>query len=76
MPDASRGDAPDAEARRAVTRICEVLDEVDERGRMAFVLRHVEGYELTEVAQSLGCSLATAKRSLAKVQGRVSAMAK
>jgi RNA polymerase sigma-70 factor (ECF subfamily) len=75
MPDAAREGAPDPETRRVVTRIFEVLDDVDDRGRMAFVLRHVQGYELTEVARSLGCSLATAKRSLAKVQGFVSAMA-
>lgn len=32
--------------------------------RTAWVLRHVEGYELTEVADALGVSLATAKRRL------------
>lgn len=73
-PDALHEGAPDPEARRAVHRLCEVLDEVDDRGRTAFVLRHVEGCELTEVAASLGCSLATTKRSLAKVRERVEAV--
>ena len=44
-------------------RLYEVLDKIDDRGRMAFVLRHLEGYELTEVAEALGCSLATTKRA-------------
>jgi RNA polymerase sigma-70 factor (ECF subfamily) len=36
----------------------------------------LEQYELTEVAESLGCSLATTKRALARAQERVSAMVK
>jgi len=39
--------------------------------RLALVLRHVEGYELEEVAAALGCSLATAKRRLQSAQARL-----
>ena len=76
VPDAAQEGAVDPEARRAVKRLYEVLDKIDDRGRMAFVLRHLEGYELTEVAEALGCSLATTKRALAKAQERVNAMVK
>ena len=76
MPDAAQQGGSDPEARRAVKRLYEVLDQIDDRGRMAFVLRYLEGYELTEVAEALGCSLATTKRALAKAQERVNAMVK
>lgn len=39
--------------------------------RMAFVLRTVEGLTLPEVADALGCSLATAKRRLASARARL-----
>lgn len=39
--------------------------------RTAWVLRHVEGLELTEVATALGISLATVKRKLSTVEGRL-----
>ncbi len=76
LPDEAQPGASDPEARRAVKRLYEVLDKIDDRGRMAFVLRYLEGYELTEVAEALGCSLATTKRALAKAQERVNAMVK
>ena len=57
--------------RFALVRLYEVLDRLDDRARLVFVLRHVEGYELTEVASALGCSLATIKRYLARAQSRV-----
>jgi RNA polymerase sigma-70 factor (ECF subfamily) len=68
--------ASDPEARRAVKRLYELLDQLDNRGRMAFVLRHFEGYEMAELAQALRCSIATAKRSLTRVEGRLNAMVK
>jgi len=66
----------DPEARRAMGRLYEVLDKIDDRGRLAFTLRFFEQYELTEVAEALGCSLATTKRALARAQERVNAMVK
>jgi RNA polymerase sigma-70 factor (ECF subfamily) len=61
----------DPRARAAVRRLYALLDELDDRDRMAFVLRYAEGYELTEVASALGVSLATAKRSIARAEGFV-----
>lgn len=39
--------------------------------RLAWMLRYVEGCELKEIAASLGCSLATAKRRVASAQDQV-----
>jgi RNA polymerase sigma-70 factor (ECF subfamily) len=74
LPDAVDRPA-DAGARAAVTRLYAILDRVDDRSRMLFVLRHIEGLELMEIAGALGCSLATAKRHLARASQRVLAAA-
>ena len=66
----------DFEAREAVAGIRAMLDRLDPTDRAAFVLRHVEGLELTEVAGMLDMSLATVKRRLAKIAHRVNAMTK
>jgi RNA polymerase sigma-70 factor (ECF subfamily) len=68
-------DGNDEDAREAVRRLYGVLDRLDDKSRMIFVLRHVEGLELTETAEAMGVSLATAKRRLARVTARVHAMA-
>jgi RNA polymerase sigma-70 factor (ECF subfamily) len=65
----------DFEAREAVTGLCAILDRLDPKDRTAFVLYHVEGLELTEVAEMLSVSLATIKRRLARIACRVFAMA-
>jgi RNA polymerase sigma-70 factor (ECF subfamily) len=60
--------APSSEvAREALARLYALLDGARDEDRLAFVLRHLEGLELTEVAAGLGVSLATAKRRLARV---------
>ena len=64
----------DFEAREAVEGIRAMLDRLDPKDRTAFVLRHVEGLELSEVAGMLDMSLATVKRRLAKIAQRVNAM--
>jgi RNA polymerase sigma-70 factor (ECF subfamily) len=64
----------DEEAREALARLYVILDRVDDESRLAFVLRHIQGLELTDVAAALGISLATTKRRLAKVVPRVHAM--
>jgi len=75
LPDtASTTDDP--RARAAVKNLYALLDALDDRDRMAFVLRYAEGYELTEVATALGVSLATAKRSIARAEGFVLARAR
>jgi RNA polymerase sigma-70 factor (ECF subfamily) len=40
------------------------------------VLRHAEGYQLTEVAAAIGVSLATVKRALARAEAHVYRRAK
>jgi RNA polymerase sigma-70 factor (ECF subfamily) len=62
---------PNPEARQAVSRLYAILDKIGREERMAFVLRFIEGMELTEVATALGVSLATTKRRLAHARARV-----
>jgi RNA polymerase sigma-70 factor (ECF subfamily) len=62
---------PNPEARQAVSRVYAILDRLGSEERIAFVLRFIEGMELTEVATALGLSLATAKRRLAHARARV-----
>ena len=62
---------PDTDAREALTRFYGILDRVNVNDRAAFVLRYMEGLELTEVASALGLSLATTKRRLSRVWNRV-----
>jgi RNA polymerase sigma-70 factor (ECF subfamily) len=50
---------------RAVYR---VLDDLPVADRLAFSLHHIEGEKLEEVARLCGCSCATAKRRIARVQ--------
>ena len=63
---------PNPEARQAVSRLYAILDRLGREERIAFVLRFIEGMELTEVATALGLSLATAKRRLSHARARVS----
>ncbi|APR75562.1 RNA polymerase sigma factor RpoE [Minicystis rosea] len=65
----------DEGAREALARLYRLLDKLDDKARLLFVLRYVEGLELTETAEASGVSLATAKRHLAKATARVRAMA-
>ncbi len=59
------------EARREKARVAgRALTRLAPEERLALVLRHVEGFELTECAEALGCSLATVKRRLAKADAR------
>jgi RNA polymerase sigma-70 factor, ECF subfamily len=61
----------DSEAREALRRFYAILDGVNARDRTAFVLRFMEGLELTEVASALDISVATVKRRLGRVWERV-----
>jgi RNA polymerase sigma-70 factor (ECF subfamily) len=60
------------EHRTELARIDVALSALAERERSAWILRHVHGHELTEVAALSGVSLATAKRLLGRAQERVS----
>lgn len=59
------------ELRAELTKLDEVLDRLPTRQRLAWVLRHVEGYQLDEVATACECSLATVKRTLARADARI-----
>ncbi|MFO0550802.1 MAG: sigma-70 family RNA polymerase sigma factor [Polyangiaceae bacterium] len=61
----------DHAARAGLRATYRVLDKLDADSRLAFVLRHAQGLELTEIAEALECSLATAKRRLAKAEARL-----
>jgi RNA polymerase sigma-70 factor (ECF subfamily) len=60
---------PDARAELAL--FDRALATMATEPRLAWMLRHVEGLELTEVALTCGCSLATAKRRIAAADVRV-----
>jgi RNA polymerase sigma-70 factor (ECF subfamily) len=62
---------PDEAERERARMLYRALSELPFTDRTALVLRHLEGMELTEVAESLGCSLATSKRHLARAEQRL-----
>ncbi|WP_394849518.1 RNA polymerase sigma factor [Pendulispora brunnea] len=70
VPDVASS-AHDPSSRAALFRLYAVLEELSDRDRLAFVLRHAEGYELTEISSALGCSLATTKRCIARADEHV-----
>ena len=73
------GEAPDLPthgadyvARDALRRYYGILDTLSARERLVFVLRHVEGFALEEIASMTHTSLATVKRCLARASEHVS----
>jgi RNA polymerase sigma-70 factor (ECF subfamily) len=76
VPDATleASAAPDAPAdvRAELALLDRVLSSLPAEQRIAWMLRHVEGLELTDVADACGCSLATVKRWIASADARVS----
>ena len=75
VPEMPTNDS-DPRTREAVRRLYAILDELDDRARLAFVLRHAEGHELTETAAALSVSLATVKRILSRAEDHVHSRAK
>jgi len=63
----------DPETRDLVARAQAVLDGLPARERAVFVLRHIEGKELSEIAEGLEISLSTAKRWLKRGTRRIEA---
>jgi len=63
-------DAP-LEVRADLAHLGLVLSGLPPALRLPWMLRHVEGHELTEVAALCNCSLATAKRRLVAAESRV-----
>jgi RNA polymerase sigma-70 factor (ECF subfamily) len=57
-----------ADQRALLSRVYGVLDKIPVEARIAWVLRHMEGEKLEDVAQLTGCSLATAKRRIVAAQ--------
>jgi RNA polymerase sigma-70 factor (ECF subfamily) len=70
------GRSVDMEGREALVRFYRILDGLSPAHRAAFVLRQIEGLELTEVSAALGVSLATIKRWLPRILRRVHSQAK
>jgi RNA polymerase sigma-70 factor, ECF subfamily len=66
----------DPEVAQRVSRVYEALARLDTESRLAFVVRHLEGYELTEAADICNCSLSTIKRRLAKAEKCFEAMSR
>ena len=56
------------EERMLLRKVKAVLDSLSVDDRLAFTLRHFEGLELTEVAETLKMSLSTAKRRIARAE--------
>jgi RNA polymerase sigma-70 factor, ECF subfamily len=56
-----------------LARLDAILARLDADDRNAWMLRHVEGEKLEDVAAIVGCSLATAKRRIAAAQVHVDA---
>ena len=64
-------DRADTSVRAQLSQLDALLAHQAPRDRLAWMLRHVEGLLLDEVAQQLDISLATAKRGIARVQTKV-----
>ena len=70
---ASQADgAASPEQRTLLRELDAFLGTLPPRVRIAWVLRHVEGHELKDVARVAGCSLATAKRILVRADEALS----
>ncbi|MCC6215928.1 MAG: sigma-70 family RNA polymerase sigma factor [Polyangiaceae bacterium] len=63
---ASRDASP--EARASIAQVYALLQTMPSDDRIAWTLRFVERHRLEEVAELAGCSLATAKRRIARAQ--------
>lgn len=61
------------ESRSELRSIDRALAAASDAERFAWILRHVDGYGLEEVAQACDCSLATAKRRISRCQALVQA---
>jgi len=74
-PDGVLPELPAVEADRAtrdaLASVQAILERLDPEPRLAFVLRHAQGMDVAEIAGALDCSLATAKRRLARATERV-----
>ena len=65
-------DTDQAQTQNAIRIYYKLLDQVSVNARTAFVLRHLEGMQLQDVATTLGVSTATAKRWVAHATKQIS----
>ena len=65
-------DCADSEAREALGRLYAILETLSAEEHTAFVLRHMEDLTLPQIATTMGLSLATIKRRLARAAVQVS----
>lgn len=61
------------DVRETLRRLHALLEAMKPALRLAWMLRHVEGQSLPEIAAACGCSLATAKRRVAAADERLRA---
>jgi RNA polymerase sigma-70 factor (ECF subfamily) len=66
--------AVDSESRQILSRFYQLLENLTVNDRTVFVLRHMEGLKLEEIAQRLGVSLATVKRRASRASTEVSSL--
>jgi RNA polymerase sigma-70 factor (ECF subfamily) len=66
IADTRESSGTDFESRDTLLCIQRILDGLKDKHRAVFVLRHVEGMDLREIATGLDISLATVKRYLLK----------
>jgi RNA polymerase sigma-70 factor (ECF subfamily) len=71
VPPDARAPAADLDSREAVVRLYRILDRLGTNDRTVFVLRYLEGLDLTDVSQAVGVSLATTKRRVARAWRKV-----
>ncbi len=63
-------DSVDPDVHEAFRRTYQALDRLPADERVAFVLRHVEGMDLGQLAETCRVSLSTIKRRLARAEAR------
>lgn len=54
-----------------IALLSQALERIPAKVRVVWVLRHLEGRSLVEVAELVGCSLATVKRRISKAESRL-----
>jgi RNA polymerase sigma-70 factor (ECF subfamily) len=75
LPDLPISPADD-EGRESLRALHRVLDQLGTQRRLAFVLRHVQGMEILEIAEALKVSESTTRRELARAQKQLAALAR
>lgn len=61
------------DVRDTLRQLSQHLNALPDALRLAWMLRHVEGESLPEVARACGCSLATAKRRISAADHKLRA---